>query len=367
MELAIQTLQVLRQTLRGALVSGLAVALFLLSAVSGKTTEQPAPESQKVSAPTPSAPIPVAEVATQATGVSNLLRQQETLFVPSREIERIRVQLPKVSGHIDLLLEGTAEILQDQPPLSTLQTQRQIWEGMQLQMTSWLKVLTERATQLGAALNRLELLQKTWTSTRAAAAVSNAPGTTLQQIQAVLTAIANAQSSLQAHSSDLLELQSRAAAAADKCENVLTDIAQAQTQAVGGILVRNRPPIWNADLWSHARTVLPGRIREIADGCREDIQRYVSNFVGGMLLHAGLLVALTLLLCSARRRVPQWEASGEGVSAASAVFDRPYAAALLILVLIVTGPASSTPPTVQALLKILALAPMIRLASTVGS
>ena len=130
-------------------------------------------------------------------------------------------------------------------------------------------------------LNRLEALQKTWTSTRAAAQASNAPGTIPQQIQAVLIAIENAQASLQAHSSDLLELQSRSAAAAGKCESVLAQIAQAQTQAVGGLLVRDRPPIWNADLWSHARTALPGRIREIADGCRADIHEYLSDFAKG--------------------------------------------------------------------------------------
>jgi potassium-dependent mechanosensitive channel len=361
MELAMQTLQISRQTLRGALVIGLAVALFLLSAVSVKTAEQPAPESPKVSSPMPSAPIPVAEVATQATEVANFLRQQETQFAPSPAMGTIRAQLPKVSGHIDLLLDGTTEILQGQPPLATLQAQRQIWEAMQLQVTAWLKVLTERATQLGEALDRLEVLQKNWTSTRDAAQAANAPGTILQQIQAVLAAIENAQSSLQAHSSNLLELQSRAAAAAGKCENVLAQIAQAQKQAVGGLLVRDRPPVWKGALWSHARTALPGRIREIAEGCWADIQEYLSNFAKGMPLHAGLFMTLTLALCAARRRVQQWKASGEGVSSASAVLDRPYAAALLTSVLVATGPASPTPPTVQSLLEILALAPMIRL------
>jgi len=87
------------------------------------------------------------------------------------------------------MVPGTAEILQDQPPLATLQAQQQIWEVLQLQVTGWLKVLTERATQLGNALNRLEALQKTWTSTRAAAQASNAPGAILQEIQAVLSTI----------------------------------------------------------------------------------------------------------------------------------------------------------------------------------
>ena len=361
MDLAVQTRQTRQQPKRGVPVIALMAALLLLAAVSGESAEPQALEPNKVASPSPSMAIPVAEVATRATGVSNLLRQQETQFAPSPAIETIRVQLPGVSGHIDLLFVGTAEILQDQPPLATLQAQRQIWQALQFQVTGWLKVLTERATQLGEALNRLEALQKTWTSTRAAAQASNAPGTILQEIQAVLSAIENAQSSLQAHSNDLLELQSRAAAAAGKCETVLTQIAQAQKQAVSGLLVRDHPPIWNADLWSHARTTFPGHLRGIADGSRTDIQEYLSNFHKGMPLHAGLFATLTLVLCAVRRRVHQWEASGESVSTAAAVFDRPYAAALLISMLVATGPTSPTPPTVRALFEILALAPMIRL------
>ena len=197
--------------------------------------------------------IPVAEVATQATEVANLLRQQEIQLAPSPAMGTIRGQLPKLSGHIDLLLDATTEILQGQPPLATLQAQRQIWDAMQLQVTAWLKVLTERATQFGEALNRLEVLQKTWTSTLAAAQAANTPGTVLQQIQTVLAAISTAQSSLQAHSSDLLALQNRAAAASDKCETVLAQIAQAQKQAVGGILVRDRPPVWSAQTLGRTR------------------------------------------------------------------------------------------------------------------
>jgi hypothetical protein len=219
-----------------ALVVALAVGFFLLAAGQAETAGNETREPRKaIALPAPSA-IPAAEVATQATAAMNLVRTLETQVAPSPTIEAIRSRLPKVSAHIDLLLEGTTEILQEQPPLSTLQTQQQIWEGMQLQMTSWLKVLTERANQLRTGLDRVADLQATWTKTEDAAKTAKAPGPILQQIDTILTAINAAQPSLQTQLSAVLDLQSRLAEEGERCGNALAQIALAQKEAAGGMM-----------------------------------------------------------------------------------------------------------------------------------
>ena len=343
------------------LVIGLAVALLLVSIVSGGTVGNETRESRKVAAPTAPAAIPVAEVATRATEVTGLLRTLEAQLARSPEIETIQKQLPELVGHIDVLLQGTMEILGEQPPLATLQTQRQIWEGLKLHTSRWLRVLTERAVQLRKALDRLQDLQKTWNYTREAAQNSKAPERTMQEIDTVLTALTGAQPPLQAEHSAVLDLQGRVAVESSRCENLMMLITQAQKQAVGGIFVQEGQPIWSAQLWAQAERVTPARLHEIAHNCWEDLRQYFTDPSAGMLLQAGCFLVLSLLLCAARGRVARWEAAGEGISVTATVFAHPYAAALFCTLFLATRPGSPAPQTVQSLLEIVAPLPMIHL------
>jgi len=361
-EMSMENLQRQPKSKRSLLVFAVAAGFFLLAAGQGEAAGNETRESRKVTSPPPTSAIPVAEVATRATEVTNLLGTLKTQLAPSSAIEAIRSQLAKVSAHIDLLLEGIREILQEQPPLATLQTQQQIWEGMQRQGTNWLKVLTERAVQLRTALDRVADLQETWTKTEDAAKTAKAPEPILQQIGAVLEAINTVQPPLQAQRGDVLDLQSRVAEAVGRCQNVLEQIALAQKQAMGGILVRGEMPIWSPVLWQRMQTrLLPG-FRGIAGNCWDDIQQYLSNPSMGMPLHAGIFIMLTLLLCAARRRVGRWREAGDPVPSAAAVFDFPYAAALIGSAIVATGPVSPTPQTVKFLFGIAAIVPIIRLA-----
>src|SRR5882724_4947891 len=145
------------------------VLLLLLCAVPGTVAAQTRAEPQHTPAPPPHAVIPVAEVATQATEVTQLLRTLSAQGAPNPAIATIHKVLPEVSGNIDLELAATGTIWQVQPTLEALQTQEQRWQRRQRQRTGWLNVLTGRATQLQEGLHRLADLQKTWTDTRAAA------------------------------------------------------------------------------------------------------------------------------------------------------------------------------------------------------
>ena len=344
-----------------ALVGALAAAFFFVSVVPGEAAQPKVPEPQKAPAPPPSPVIAVADVATRAMEVTNLLRGFTAKFGPSREIETIREQLPGVSRMIDTQADVTKMILEEMPSLSTLQAQQQLWQGIQHQVTVWLNALTVRASQLQEALTQLADLQKTWALTRTAAQVSKAPGSVLQQIGATLSVLEVAQGPLQAQRAAVLNIQSSVADEVARSENALAQIAKAQQTAVGGILTRDRPPIWSADLWAQARRTLPFRGREIAAACWEDIRQYVFHPSKGLPLHAGIFVALALILCAARRRLDQWIADGEGASSAAMVFERPYTAALIGAMLVGAGTFSPAPPMVRLLLEVVALAPMIRL------
>jgi potassium efflux system protein len=159
----------------------------------------------------------------------------------------------------------------------------------------------------------------------------------------------------------VLDLQGNIAKELARCDDALAQVTQAQQKAVSGILTRESPPIWSADLRLHARTSLADRLREIAGGYRTDIQQYASDPSRGMPLHVTLFLGLVLVFCAARRKRRSWVATGEGVSATVAVFEHPYAAALIVSLLSATAVLSPAPARVKELLSILAFVPMIRI------
>ena len=225
----------------------------------------------------------------------------------------------------------------------------------------WLSRLTAQATKLEAALTQLGDLQKTWSSTRAAAQETKAPDPILQQIDATLTAITAAQGQIQSERTALLNLQSRVAREVTKCGTALTQIGQVQQKAVAGILLPEMPPIWQPGSWADALTALPEHVRSIAAADWSDIVTYVREPRDGAV-HGALFIILALVFAAARRKVDVWEKSGTPASSAISVFERPYAAALATTLFISTSPFFQMPTALRQLLTVVALAPMLRLA-----
>ena len=119
-----------------AMAGGITIGLLLLLyVVAGTAVAQQRVGAQQTPTSAPGAVIPVAEVATQATAVSTLLRTLHAQVGPSPAIDTIHRVLPEVSGTIDLELAATSTMLRGQPTLEVLQTQQQLWQRRHLQTT----------------------------------------------------------------------------------------------------------------------------------------------------------------------------------------------------------------------------------------
>ena len=340
----------------------LLTALLFISAAPANAAEPKTEEPTKTPAPAPLRAIPIEEIATRATEVSNLVSAFKTKLLPSPEIETIRKLVSQVSGNIDLEISATQNILKEQPTFELLQTQQELWRRRQVQLSGWLKLLTSRAAQLQDMLRQLADLEKIWTATRVAAEAAKAPASILEQIDATLAAIGATPAPLQEQRTIVLDVQSRVAQQAARCANVLAQIDQFQDQAVAEILVRDSPPIWSAELWANAERIpLSERVRKVAITYWEGIRIYSRDPSQRMQLHLGLLIVLFIVFWAARRQVDHWAAAGESESSTVRVLDRPFAAALFLTLFFLTSPLSEVPITVKEVLRILAFAPMILL------
>jgi len=292
--------------------------------------------------------------------VLKLLPSLSAELAASAAIQAIVTQLPDVSEHIGLDLEGMKAFLEGQPSLAMLAAREQVWNARQVQTTSWLNLLTQEVTKIQGEMGQLAELQKTWRATRAAAQAANAPVEILQQIDAVLAAIESTNLPFEARHTTVLGVQSRVAQEVARCGDALTLLALAQQRAMSGILARSSRPIWSAEQWEQV-TSLPTRMRENLAGCWKDLIQYTQDTRLGMPWHVAVFAVLTLLMMMVRRQVRRWAAAGESVSPATAVFNRPYAIALFAPLLFISWPYSAAPVSLRDLARVLALLPALRL------
>lgn len=111
---------------------------------------------------------------------------------------------------------------------------------------------------------------------------------------------------------------------------------------------------------------LPAEVHQVAATRWEDVKQYCLTPSKGMPLHLGLFLVLALLLCVVRRQVHLWAATDTASSAATTAFDRPYSSAFIVFAFVVTGHNSSMPSTVQQLITLAAVVPMIRVVASVA-
>jgi small-conductance mechanosensitive channel len=338
-------------------------ALVVPCALARPASEAPVAKTPAApAAPPASVAIPVAEVATRAAQLPTLLSALTDPLAPSAEIDAIRKRLPEEREQIDLELLAAAVTLRSQPTLDVIQAQQQLWQQRQAEASAWLAALTQRATLLQGALGQLAGIKKTWQETREAARASGAPPAILAQIDGVLASVQAAEEPLAAQRTAVLDLQSGVAEQVTRSAAGLASAIRAQQLAMGGILVRDRPPLWSPRAWPTPDDAVLAQVRLIADARWRDVARYVRDPSRGLPLHALALAALTAVFVAARRQVRRPRGPGSGDEPSITVFDRPYSAALIVTLLSVSAPFSAVPQTLRNLSEIVMLVPLLRLA-----
>jgi small-conductance mechanosensitive channel len=346
----------------GRALSALCGAVALLLAAGAGVASGQAPAAPQASdAPAPAAPFPLTEVAARSTEATNRLAAIATQLAPREETEKIRLAFFQASRDIDREFADTLEILARQPTLAGLQTLQTQWKSRQEQLGAWLGALTRRAGALQEGMGQLAVLQAQWAATRDAAEASAPPPATRAQIDAVLTALGAAQRPLMERHNGLLGLQVQISEALNRCEEALARLEQARRGAVAGILTREHRPIWSPATWEQARASLPGEVDNLSHAFREDAVRYLRDPAHGMPLHLGLAILLAWAFSSLRRLHRHWAADAQQATPLTAVFERPWAAALCTAMFLATSYQAPTTPLVKDIFSALALAPILRL------
>ena len=317
---------------------------------------QPIPPAPAAAASTA---IPVAEIATRAAQVPALIRALTAPIAPNEELDAIRARLPELRQQMDLELLAVDTILRNLPTLDMIQSQQQLWAQRELRASSWLTLLTHRATLLQQALNGLSALETTWRQTRVEATAGGVPAPVIVQVDGALDAIRSAEEPLSEQRTAVLDLQSLVAEQVARCGAVQARLREAQQHAMGGLLTRVGRPVWDARGWANARAALTDRAGNTLARW-DEITAYVRDPSSGLLLHAIIFVLLAGVFVAGRRSVRRQGAGEDHGPSEVMAFDRPYASALVVTLLIATRPNAAVPPILRSLLEVVALVPAIR-------
>ncbi len=331
-----------------------------LAAAQGPAAPQSAPASPAAS------PIPVPEIATRAAELSNTLQTLQGKLAQSPAIRDIEAKLPEVRGDIERELPATTAILRSPATLEAIQASQKSWEERERQLTRWLKILTARTVQLREALNQIHQQRTIWTATRETAQASNSPALVLQQVDAAIASLDAAKPPLEAVHGSVLDLQTAVAGEVARCESVLDEVARVQEKAVGSLLIPDAPPIWSPALWSEAGKSLPDSLTRALASSWEEVRQFLRSHYRLVLLVGVLFLATGWgfeRIGSDLRRRDGMEAS---LLSPMRVFEDPWSAAYIVLLLFVTGPLSPSPLLVQRAFSLVGFLPMIRLIAPLG-
>lgn len=288
---------------------------------------------------------PVPDLGKGAEGVAALLRHLTESLSDGDVFAALEAEVAADAHRAAALWVETAPLLKANLRPSALDSLASSWDALRSELDDLSDRVDQRARRREADLETLTKLHASWTRAFDLARKADDPASVLERVQSTLEDIDAARPPIEARRAKVLVLQDSVSRSLETCDDALARIDDARREAVERTFARQLPPVW--------QTALPpvdGRGSELTVaaglGAKIDSLRiYVRTYRVDLVLSGLIVLVLMVLLRRWRFAMEGWaERDGASGSAAS-VFRTPYAAAILIGVLI-SRPLRPYPPFV---------------------
>jgi potassium-dependent mechanosensitive channel len=217
------------------------------------------------------------------------------------------------------------------------------WQALRSDLEDLKGRIELRARRREADLATLTALHDSWTRALDLARKADAPPTVLERVQSTVATIDQTRSPIEQRHARVLVLQDSVIRALQTCDDALARIADARREAIVRAFTPQEPPFWRRG--SGTQIALSGSRAFAADFATNasSIRTYVTAYRGRFVAWGLITLVLMILLHRARSQLKdRVEIENEAVPTMSIV-RTPYAAAILIGVLI-TVPLRPIPP-----------------------
>jgi len=307
------------------------------------------------------APIPLAEISTQAQETVEKLRAVVNRLEASANLAEVEALVAEDAQRVKAGVANTNDALQLQPRFSVLNDLAHAWTEVRQHLSAVVGRTTARASDCSAALSNIETLHDVWSRTREAARAQDAPQELIARVDATLGALRGAREQIIGLRDRLFALQGEATRQLGVCNEVLARLEQSRTEEVEEIGRRTSPAIWQAlSAGAGAGAVL----RPILVGSWIEL-RISAGFLrqhGALLpLLLFLLPSLALLMRHARSRAEGWTNSGPEIREHLEVLELPYSVTLLLTGLCAFAVYSEAPQLIYDVVWTVLIVPILRL------
>ncbi|HEU4391226.1 MAG TPA: mechanosensitive ion channel domain-containing protein, partial [Blastocatellia bacterium] len=328
------------------------------AARTGAGTQAPAPATSPAS-PGP-APVPLADVARRAEMATALLRNTESDSTSERSVAKIEAALVDLSREIDSRIEEDSRTLFGYPPLDTLRTREAGWRKIADDLNASERELAANASQLDKTIADLGEQQQTWKLTRELA--QSSPGTppeVVQSIEALTTPIARTRATVEKRQAATLTLQSRIVQQETRVAEALERIGRARDEAVNRLLVRDSPPLWNAEAFSHDWSKMKAEGLTSIQTELNALKAYAAQQGVSIVLHLLVILALVGAFHWMHRQVQPFIEDQQALKRADLLLARPVGPAIVISIIVSGWIYPHEPPIWRLTLVTVALIPTI--------
>jgi len=367
-----------RLTARGALL------LLLLAPVSGfvhaenkapgalpATSPGPAPASgagpaapatgSHTPAPEPK-PLPVATISANAEAADASLRAIDEGLVTPGAIATIAAELGPFAREFDTVARASRAALAGREQRGRIGDAEADLQALQGRLAGWERTLRRRAEELEGQLGRLTEMRRTWQATDDLARSGDVPRGASDRTAAVLGSIDRLRKRVESVRESLFTLQDRVSRFQARASEHREKLKQAMTLAVGGLMVRDSPPLWGDAVpaaGDRSQPSLPAAIAARLAGSYANAADYVGANQGRLTLLPIILLLFLVGLWLARWQLRRRIDDEPELKAASWLLERPVAATLLATALCSPWVLMYAPREINLLMLAFALPPTI--------
>jgi len=307
----------------------------------------------------PAATISAADVAAGVERVTGILRDLEARSEPDPAILAIE---KKLTAESEMMPSGLAEAraaLALLPSLSDLQDLQAKWKSKDEHFAKWEETVTRRARALQQQLARVDELRDQWEDARAR--LTDAPPTLVKRIREVLEQITTARKRIEARRDAVLVLHNGLAQRQAEIDQILEETSRTREQLLSRLLARDAPPFWRMLAADGPGPSMSERMRDSVARDLSALGAVLRDRVEVIPTWIVLFVASLIAAYWLRERARGWREGDESARAATAIFERPISAAIVLWVFLTPLPYSTGAPLVREVAVVALIVALVRL------
>tara|TARA_R110001606_G_scaffold363430_3_gene517600 strand:- start:59289 stop:61754 length:2466 start_codon:yes stop_codon:yes gene_type:complete len=337
-------------------ISHLIVAMLFFSF---STSCFSAEEPEAIILPPPT--IALSNIPSQSASERAMLDQAAAVLAESTTFNQIQQKLVTENEAITQALPSLTTSLSAASSRDAITEIRRKWLELDRQMTSAESTLHARTEIIAQQIVRLQVSLNLWNRTISQAVKEKAPEDLVKLARITANDISTINSSLQKVQNQILELQGRMGRSHRGVQEALDTIKAEEADLVKNLGQRERPPLWGETVTKkgpilyllvtqigHDLSIWWSRIYSIVN--EESIQLGLQVF---------LLIAAAIILYQMRKSARACIAANPSIEVGSSVFERPFALAMLLALMLTPWLYASTSSVLTDAMGLLLIFPVL--------